>query len=72
MSCAKQRIRTHKYSSDDHHQMDITDALVQFIVQDLQPLSVVDSTAFQHLLLLLDPAFKVSTILYILVTNKLL
>ena len=48
-----------KYAVNDAHQQILIEALVQFIIEDLMPLSIVDSAAFNHLLDLLDPCFKV-------------
>ncbi len=40
-------------------QVAITDALVCFVVEDLVPLSVVDSTRFNKLLDTLDPKYQI-------------
>lgn len=54
-----------KYSSSDMRQVAIVDALVDFIVKDLMPLSIVDSASFKKLVDLLDPCFKVQYIIKI-------
>lgn len=41
---------TTKYSLNDPNQQQITDSLVHFIAEHLQPLSIVDSKYFQNLL----------------------
>jgi hypothetical protein len=48
-----------KYSSSDHRQKDITNALLHFIEGDLMPLSVVDSPQFQHLIVILDQRYQI-------------
>ena len=47
-----------KYSSTDHRQVEITDALVLYIAGDLVPLSVVESHYFSNLLKRLDPRYQ--------------
>ena len=49
-----------KYSVNDIRQQQLTDALVCFFIQDLIPLSVVDSDSFHQMIVLMDPCFKVS------------
>ena len=48
-----------KYSSNDSHQLDITNALIFFIAGDLMALSVVDSDFFRNFVGKLDPTYQI-------------
>ena len=47
-----------KYTANDAKQQELTDAVLDFIVHQLLPLSVVESDAFKHLMDIADPCFK--------------
>ena len=49
---------TSVYSSTDHRQIELTDALVQYITSDPVPLSVVESPFFRKLVNKLDPRYQ--------------
>ena len=42
------------YNANDCRHMEITEALHRFIIEDLMPISIVDSTSFNYLVELLD------------------
>ena len=51
---------THKkYSANDQHQLQLTDALVTFVAGDLMPLSIVESPRFRSLMSSADPRYQV-------------
>ena len=48
-----------KYSANDQHQLQLTDALVTFVAGDLMPLSIVESPRFRSLMSSADPRYQV-------------
>ena len=50
-----------KYPPNDSHQHNITDELMSFIVGDLLPLSVVESSKFRNFICKLDPKYQMPT-----------